>query len=106
MRPRLAPSVRLRPAIRKFAGRLDEQMIVIERAFETQALPELAQLAHWLKGAAGTVGYDDFTKPAARLEQAAKERSVEGAGSALTEIRDLVSRLETPAEETATAVPA
>jgi CheY-like chemotaxis protein len=106
VRSRLARSPRLRPAIRKFAGRLDEQMVVIERAFETQDLHELAQLAHWLKGAAGTVGYDDFTKPAARLEQAAKEGSLEGAGSALAEVRDLVSRLESPEEETATAVPA
>jgi len=106
VRSRLARSPRLRPAIRKFAGRLDEQMVVIERALETQDLHELAQLAHWLKGAAGTVGYDDFTKPAARLEQAAKEGSLEGAGSALAEVRDLVSRLESPEEETATAVPA
>jgi PAS domain S-box-containing protein len=106
VRSRLARSVRLRPAIRKFSGRLAEQMVAIEAAYAKPDMHELAQLAHWLKGAAGTVGYDDFTKPAMRLEQAAKDGRHADAGAALEEVRDLAARIETPEEEPATAVPA
>ena len=106
VRSRLARSVRLRPAIRKFSGRLAEQMMAIEAAYAKPDMHELAQLAHWLKGAAGTVGYDDFTKPAMRLEQAAKEGRNADAGAALEEVRDLAARIEAPEEEAATAVPA
>jgi HPt (histidine-containing phosphotransfer) domain-containing protein len=99
VRSRLADKPRLRPAVRKFAGRLDEQMAVIERALESRAFEELAALGHWLKGAAGTVGYDDFTEPAMRLEEEAHAKNVPALDAAMVEIRDLVTRLEVPAED-------
>jgi len=99
VRSRLADKPRLRSAVRKFAGRLDEQMAVIEKAFESRAFDELAALAHWLKGAAGTVGYDDFTEPAMRLEEEAHAQNTVGLEATMAEIRDLVTRLEVPAEE-------
>jgi CheY-like chemotaxis protein/HPt (histidine-containing phosphotransfer) domain-containing protein len=102
---RLAAHARLRPAIRKFAGRLDEQMQAFERALAQGNLAELASLAHWLKGAGGTVGYDDFTDPATRLEQASKEGASAALEPIMVELRALAARLEVPAEE-APRVPA
>ncbi|HYC44259.1 MAG TPA: response regulator [Burkholderiales bacterium] len=103
VRSRLAGNARLRPAVRKFAGRLNEQLAAFERAYAAADYPELAQLAHWLKGAGGTVGYDDFTEPALRLELAAKERVVQDMELAMAELRDLAARLEVPAEDAAAA---
>ena len=42
-------------------------------------MTELVSLAHWLKGAGGTLGYDDSTKPAEDLESFAKADYVEKA---------------------------
>jgi HPt (histidine-containing phosphotransfer) domain-containing protein len=64
---------------------------------------ELAALAHWLKGAGGTVGYDDFTAPARTLETLAKAGDGQGADDALREIRGLALRLVAPEEDDAQA---
>ena len=95
---RLATHPRLRPAIRKFAGRLGEQMTAFEAAFAAKDFAELARLAHWLKGAGGTVGYDEFTEPALKLEQAALASNAEETGAMLGEVRSLASRLVAPEE--------
>jgi PAS domain S-box-containing protein len=102
---RLAGNLRLRPAIRKFTGRLDEQMDAFEKAFAAQNFAEVASLAHWLKGAAGTVGYDEFTEPAMKLEQAAKDRNTADTALMLAEVRGLAARLVAP-EAPASQVPA
>jgi PAS domain S-box-containing protein len=106
VRSRLAGNARLRPAIRKFTGRLNEQLLAFERAYGAKNFEELAQLAHWLKGAGGTVGYDEFTEPALRLEQAAKENAESEAGAWLAEVQALASRVEVPAEDNAPRVTA
>jgi HPt (histidine-containing phosphotransfer) domain-containing protein/AmiR/NasT family two-component response regulator len=99
VRSRLAGNQRLRPAIRKFAERLAAQLALMEQAYAAGDLKELASLAHWLKGAAGTVGYNDFTEPAAALEEAAKADNAQALAAAMGEVRSLAGRLETPAED-------
>jgi PAS domain S-box-containing protein len=98
---RLATHPKLRPAIRRFAGRLDEQLIAMDAARNAGDFKELANLAHWLKGAGGTVGYDDFTAPARNLETFAKAGDGPGADAALREIRGLALRLVAPEEDDA-----
>jgi CheY-like chemotaxis protein/HPt (histidine-containing phosphotransfer) domain-containing protein len=98
---RLANHPKLRPAIRRFAGRLDEQLTAMDAAHAAGDFKELAALAHWLKGAGGTVGYDDFTAPARNLETFAKAGDGAGAGAALRELRGLARRLVTPEEDDA-----
>jgi PAS domain S-box-containing protein len=98
---RLASHPKLRPAIGRFAGRLDEQLTAMDAALTASDFKELAALAHWLKGAGGTVGYDDFTVPARNLETLAKAGDAAGAVAALQEIRGLALRLEAPAEDDA-----
>ena len=66
---------------------------------------EIAGLAHWLKGAGGTVGYDAFTEPAMKLEQAAKDGSTAETAAMLAEVRSLAARLVAPDDVPAPRVP-
>jgi PAS domain S-box-containing protein len=98
---RLASHPRLRSAARKFASRLDEQLAAMELELRAGKFPELAALAHWLKGAGGTVGYDAFTVPARTLETCAKAADGAGSRAALDELHGLARRMVVPEEEAA-----
>jgi CheY-like chemotaxis protein/nitrogen-specific signal transduction histidine kinase len=100
---RLANHPRLRSAARKFAARLDEQLAAMELELRAGKFAELAALAHWLKGAGGTVGYDAFTVPARTLEGYAKAADGSGARTALDELHGLAKRMVVPEEEGAAA---
>jgi PAS domain S-box-containing protein len=100
---RFANHPRLKTAARRFAARLDEQLQAMERAYAESDFVELTALAHWLKGAGGTVGYDDFTAPARNLETHAKAGDAPGTAAALAELRGLAARLEVPPEHDAQA---
>ncbi len=96
---RLANMTRLQPTILSFVEKLDEKIEKMEQALEKKDMTELAGLAHWLKGAGGTVGYDDFTKPAEILETCAKTDHVERAGQMLEEVKSLVTAIVPPVIE-------
>jgi HPt (histidine-containing phosphotransfer) domain-containing protein len=51
--------------------------------------PALADLGHWLKGAGGTVGFNQFTVPARDLEAAAKAADDQQIGVVLRKLRDV-----------------
>ena len=93
---RLANNARLQPTILNFVEKLDEKVERMEVALEKEDMTELASLAHWLKGAGGTVGYDDFTKPAQELEFCAKATQVEKANQSLKEVKSLVTAIVPP----------
>jgi CheY-like chemotaxis protein len=93
---RFANHPRLRSAASRFAARLGEQLDAMDRAHAAADFAELTALAHWLKGAGGTVGYDDFTAPARNLETLAKAGDVQGTRAALAELRGLEARLVVP----------
>jgi CheY-like chemotaxis protein len=57
-----------RSSAEQLPGRLDEMADALGRADHER----LAALAHWLKGAGGTVGFDAFFEPARALELAAR----------------------------------
>ena len=64
---------KFRNIIVRFVQRLDQQLDALEKAESHGDLKAVAELAHWLKGAGGTVGFDVFTEPAAQLEIHAKK---------------------------------
>ncbi|MDJ0818000.1 MAG: ATP-binding protein [Desulfobacterales bacterium] len=97
---RLANIKRLQPTILSFVEKLDEKIETMQAALEKDDMTELAGLAHWLKGAGGTVGYDDFTKPAADLESCAKADHVEQAHQKVKEIKSLVAAIVPPVIDT------
>ncbi len=90
---RLAGNELLRPTIKKFVGRLLEKLEALDASFEARDFEELANLAHWLRGAAGTVGFDAFTGPAETLELLAKEQKASEIEAALREVRGLAERI-------------
>jgi PAS domain S-box-containing protein len=93
---RLASNARLRPAVEKFTVRLPTQLDAMENAWRSQDFNTLAELAHWLKGAAGSVGFDVFTEPAKNLEQLAKAGTEAGINEVIGELRNLTARIELP----------
>jgi CheY-like chemotaxis protein len=93
---RLSNNPRLQGTIINFIGRLNDKIAEMERAIEMNDAPELASLAHWLKGAGGTVGFDDFTEPAVELEQRAKAGDLATAGVTLKKIRGLSAAIVSP----------
>ena len=75
-------SPRFRDIIDRFVERLAGKLEAMEASWELGDLEELVSLAHWLRGAAGTVGFDAFTAPAEALKLAArhgKQSEIEGA---------------------------
>ncbi len=93
---RLASITRLHSAIELFVVRLAGKLEELDASWEARSYDELKNLAHWLKGAAGTVGFDDFTEPAVNLELLARERKEAEIGTAIEEIRDLSDRIVLP----------
>jgi PAS domain S-box-containing protein len=85
---------RLRPIIAKFLVRLQEQLDAMNVAADNRQYDELAKLAHWLKGAGGTVGFKVFTEPAAKLEKAARNSADGEIADLLATIKRLQKRLQ------------
>jgi PAS domain S-box-containing protein len=79
--------------IARFVGRLEEQLPAMDEAFWAQDFEALAKLAHWLKGAGGTVGFDVFYEPASELESAAKTMDLSAIERQLQQIHGLAGRL-------------
>jgi CheY-like chemotaxis protein/HPt (histidine-containing phosphotransfer) domain-containing protein len=78
--------------VEQLQGRLDE----MQRAYERSDLDKLAELAHWLKGSGGTIGFDCFTEPARHLEQLAKQRKTEEIDDGLRQLARLADRIAVP----------
>ena len=93
---RLASMPRLLPAVQKFTLRLDQQLNAMDTAWQDRNFSEMAALAHWLKGAAGTVGYDAFTEPASQLEEVVKAGEEDQIARKLEQLRGLQRRIVVP----------
>jgi len=93
---RLATHPRLKQVVRSFALQLPAKLQAMQTAFERRDLAELAQLAHWLKGAGGTVGFDALFEPARDIEQHAKTGALHESGLALQRLTRLTERIALP----------
>ena len=89
-----------RMIVRKFMETLPAKIENMCDAWDSQDFHELENLAHWLKGAGGTVGFGCFTEPAIQLEQAAKHEKTDAVGVLLGRIIDIARliRLDTKME--------
>jgi signal transduction histidine kinase/HPt (histidine-containing phosphotransfer) domain-containing protein/ActR/RegA family two-component response regulator len=90
---------RFKGIVLRFVDRLEEQLEVMEQARLREDFKSVAELAHWLKGAGGTVGFDDFTEPARKLEMSAKEENRQEVEKALGDLRKLAGRISLPDSE-------
>jgi HPt (histidine-containing phosphotransfer) domain-containing protein len=96
---RLAGNARLRPIIRKFPGRLRQKLAALGSGSSGLGCEEVAVFAHWLTGSAGSVGYDDLSESARRLEQHARNGEHEQMGRLLMELRALAPRIMVPDDD-------
>ncbi|MFL6571511.1 MAG: ATP-binding protein [Burkholderiales bacterium] len=100
---RLAEKHQLRATLRKFVARLQDRLAQAEAALQAHDAAGIAGFAHWLRGSAGTLGYDAFTQPALQLEEAAQSGDAEGAARFFAEVRSLAEHVVAPEDETAAA---
>jgi HPt (histidine-containing phosphotransfer) domain-containing protein len=85
-----------REIVAGFVDRLGRRVAEMRVAFENGDLEALADLAHWLKGAGGMVGFEPFTAPAASMQENAENgRTAEVAGF-LREIEAIARRVQHP----------
>ena len=95
----LAKDPAFRPLVLKFLPRLKEQLSAMENAILREDYTEVANLAHWLKGSGGTVGFDVFTKPAAAMETCAAEKNRGKLNELLSEIRSYADNIVVPGND-------
>lgn len=79
-----------------FIERLSERLDEMQATYERADWERLAELAHWLKGTGGTVGFGCLTEPAQRLERAAKQHRVAEMESSLHQLIELAGNLAVP----------
>ena len=91
-------SPRMRATLATFARRLEEKLNEMDASWAQRDFKRLAELAHWLKGSGGTVGFDAFTAPAKTLEDLAKAGTADGIDATLRELHGLAGRLVVPDE--------
>ena len=75
-----------------FVTKLDAQLDVMRQAVAVGDFNELGNLAHWLKGAGGTMGFAEFTTPGRQLETAAKESDAQTAELLISGLQTLHDR--------------
>ncbi len=93
---RLASHPRLARVVRTFARTLPTKLQLMQDALAARRFTELGELAHWLKGAGGTVGFDPFFEPARLFEQHARQQNVPELESGLLQLQALAARLVVP----------
>jgi PAS domain S-box-containing protein len=102
---RLAQHPRLAKVARSFCQTLPGKLDAMREALDARRLTELAELAHWLKGAGGTVGYDAFFEPAREFELHARAGRIPELERGLQALQSLAARIQPPPEAAATPSP-
>ncbi len=77
---------------KRFLQRLAGQLVEMDQAWSDRDFSKLASLAHWLKGAGGTVGFDAFSSPALALEVAAKSGDENAIEIKLNRLRQIAAQ--------------
>jgi len=83
----------IRELIAEFAATIPERIDAIEKALNMMDYNTIANLAHALKGAGGTAGFQCLTDVSLRIEESAAERHAEGIGGMLHELRSINERI-------------
>jgi PAS domain S-box-containing protein len=98
---RLASNARFASVVASFAQRLPERLAELRAAHDRGDAQACAEIAHWLKGSAGSVGYDAFTEPAREAERAARDGRLDAVAVQLERIESLSTRVVAPATASA-----
>jgi PAS domain S-box-containing protein len=100
---RLADHPRLSRVVRTFGHTLPGKLAAMQSALDDGRLNDLADLAHWLKGAGGTVGFDVFFEPAREFERLARAGEPAELERVMRQIQALARRIVIPHGEAAAA---
>jgi PAS domain S-box-containing protein len=96
---RLAGHARLSRVVRTFGRALPTKLVAMQAALDAGRYDELAELAHWLKGAGGTVGFDAFFEPAREFERLAHAGNAVALAHSLQQLFALARRIVIPEDE-------
>jgi HPt (histidine-containing phosphotransfer) domain-containing protein len=91
---RLAGHAKLARVAARFVDQLPDRLALMDQALARADMTELAVLAHGLKGAGGSMGFDDLFEPAKALEDAAKAHDAAAAARSLRELHQLKRRIQ------------
>ncbi len=93
---RLAENPRMQRIIRQFVAEFENKLRAMQQALQENDFAALANLAHWLKGSGGSVGYNAFTVPAETLENFAKTHQLEPAAHAVENLEKMLQNIVVP----------
>lgn len=79
--------------MRKFIDQLPQKLAAMDAACEAQDMEELGNLAHWLKGAGGSVGFDEYFEPSREMELACRSAQLDVVKRHLQAIHHLQRRM-------------
>lgn len=82
-----------RAIVEDFIPQLNAKLDEMDSVLAAGDYEQLAGLAHWLKGAGGTVGFKEFHRPSLSLEIAARESNLDKAAKSLSRLRNLQTRI-------------
>jgi PAS domain S-box-containing protein len=85
-----------REIVVRFVGKLDHQIAAMRSALANKDAQELSGLAHWLKGAGGTVGFGVLSEIAKELETQVRARNWDSTGEYLELIEAVAARIVVP----------
>ncbi len=91
---RLAGNARLGSIVSRFVAQLPDKLQQMNDAVASGDMVELASLAHGLKGAGGSMGFDALFEPAKALEEAAQAKDKAVATAVMRQLQGLVNRIE------------
>jgi len=86
---RLASHPKLQRIIARFVQQLPGKLAQMNAAADRGDMVELAGLAHWLRGAGGSMGFDDLFEPSKAAEAAAQAGDLAQVALALARLRQL-----------------
>jgi CheY-like chemotaxis protein len=90
---RMAGHAKLGRIVGRFVDQLPAKLVQMDEAAARADMVELAALAHWLKGAGGSMGFDALFEPAKALELAAKSADAALASATLAELHEIERRI-------------
>jgi len=87
-------SPHLMPIVAKFVRQLEDMLHDLNTAAEQNNFEEIRKFAYWLKASGGTMGYGEFTVPAANLEASAEAKQMDVIKHTIGIIKEIQHRME------------
>jgi len=85
-----------REIILGFVDKLRSEVEDLQLAWQTRDLEAVGRISHWLKGAAGTMGFREFTEPGLKLMNLARDEQIDQIEPAIRELVAMVAAIELP----------